>query len=200
MGGRGLKNSGNRLVEKIVGDELTFSFVSQNQSWFDMCTFFGAIVKNDGDTCTQIIMVSSLNSQSTKIPSTIVPTPTWTDLSSRICAASQTRSLTASVAGRAKSNAPPMPLRFSTTVRFLFAKKIAFTVQLHRLHRERLSCCQIIGSYGSRRRHELERHESLSTLRLEGTVAFNIFLRIKNPASRRASSETTNMTVESLAA
>ena len=55
MGGRGLKNGGNRVVEKIVGDELIFSFVSQNQRWFDVCTLLGAIVKRDGDTCTQII-------------------------------------------------------------------------------------------------------------------------------------------------
>ena len=55
MGGRGLKNGGNRVVEKIVGDELTFSFVSQNQHWLDVCKLLGAIVKRDGDTCIQII-------------------------------------------------------------------------------------------------------------------------------------------------
>lgn len=55
MGGRGLQNGGNRVVEKISDDKVSFSFVSQSQQWIDVCPILGPIVYHDGDVYTQII-------------------------------------------------------------------------------------------------------------------------------------------------
>lgn len=37
MSGRGLANGGNRVIEKIVDDEITFSFTALTQEWLDVC-------------------------------------------------------------------------------------------------------------------------------------------------------------------
>lgn len=55
MGGRGLPNGGNRVVEKIADDRVSFSFVSQSQKWLDVCSILGPVVYKDGDVYTQII-------------------------------------------------------------------------------------------------------------------------------------------------
>lgn len=55
MGGRGLPNGGNRVVEKIADDRVSFSFVTLSQKWLDVCTILGPVVYKDGDVYTQII-------------------------------------------------------------------------------------------------------------------------------------------------
>ena len=55
MGGRGLQNGGNRVVEKIENDRITFSFIRQTQNWLDVCPILGPIVYHEGDVYTQII-------------------------------------------------------------------------------------------------------------------------------------------------
>mgnify|MGYP002509736420 CR=1 FL=1 len=55
MGGRGLQNGGNRVVEKIRDNQISFSFVTQSQNWVEVCSILGPIVYKDGDVYTQII-------------------------------------------------------------------------------------------------------------------------------------------------
>ena len=55
MGGRGLQNGGNRTVEKIDNDRITFSFTQKTQSWLDVCSILGPIVYHEGNVYTQII-------------------------------------------------------------------------------------------------------------------------------------------------
>ncbi len=55
MGGRGLQNGGNRVVEKIADDRITFSFTAKTQDWLDVCSILGPIVYKDGNTYTQLI-------------------------------------------------------------------------------------------------------------------------------------------------
>ena len=55
MGGRGLQNGGNRVVEKIDNNRITFSFIRQTQNWLDVCPILGPIVYHEGDIYTQII-------------------------------------------------------------------------------------------------------------------------------------------------
>ncbi len=55
MGGRGLPNGGNRVVERIVDDRISFSFITKKQDWLDVCNILGPIVYKDGDVYTQII-------------------------------------------------------------------------------------------------------------------------------------------------
>ena len=55
MGGRGLKNGGNRVVERISDDRITFSFTTKTQNWLKVCSILGPIVYKDGNTYTQII-------------------------------------------------------------------------------------------------------------------------------------------------
>lgn len=55
MGGRGLQNGGNRVVEKIDNNRITFSFIRKNQNWLDVCPILGPIVYHEGDIYTQII-------------------------------------------------------------------------------------------------------------------------------------------------
>ena len=55
MGGRGLKNGGNRVVEKIVDDEISFSFTARTQEWLDVCKLLGSIVERNKNFYTQII-------------------------------------------------------------------------------------------------------------------------------------------------
>ena len=55
MGGRGLKNGGNRVVERIADDRIVFSFTSKSQNWLDVCSILGPIVYKDESIYTQII-------------------------------------------------------------------------------------------------------------------------------------------------
>ena len=55
MGGRGLQNGGNRVVEKIDNDRITFGFLHKTQSWLNVCPILGPIVYHEGDVYTQII-------------------------------------------------------------------------------------------------------------------------------------------------
>ena len=55
MGGRGLPNGGNRVLERIDNDRITFSFLRKTQNWLDICPLLGPIVYHDGKTYTQII-------------------------------------------------------------------------------------------------------------------------------------------------
>ena len=55
MGGRGLPNGGNRVVEKITDDRVSFSFIGHTQSWLNVCSILGPIVYKDENIYTQII-------------------------------------------------------------------------------------------------------------------------------------------------
>ena len=44
MGGRGLPNGGNRVVERIADDRISFSFIEHSQEWLDVCSILGPIV------------------------------------------------------------------------------------------------------------------------------------------------------------
>ncbi len=55
MGGRGLQNGGNRIVEKIVNDRITFSFMRQTQNWLTVSPILGPIVYHEDNVYTQII-------------------------------------------------------------------------------------------------------------------------------------------------
>ena len=55
MGGRGLSNGGNRIVEKIDEDKIAFSFVTQTQHWLDICPILGPVVSCKDDIYSQII-------------------------------------------------------------------------------------------------------------------------------------------------
>lgn len=55
MGGRGLKNGGNRVTEVIDGDKIVFRFTSQESSWQEVAKLLGEIVEKSGDTYTQLI-------------------------------------------------------------------------------------------------------------------------------------------------
>ena len=55
MGGRGLRNGGNRVVEKIIEDKISFSFITHTQKWLDVCSILGPIVYKDEKAYTQII-------------------------------------------------------------------------------------------------------------------------------------------------
>lgn len=55
MGGRGLPNGGNRVIEVIDEDKITFSFIRRTQYWLSVCPILGPIVYHDEDTYTQII-------------------------------------------------------------------------------------------------------------------------------------------------
>ena len=55
MGGRGLQNGGNRVVEKIYNDKITFGFTRKTQNWLDVCAILGPIVYREGDVYTQLI-------------------------------------------------------------------------------------------------------------------------------------------------
>lgn len=49
MGGRGLQNGGNRVVEKIADDKISFSFTSKRQDWLQVCSILGPIVYRNDD-------------------------------------------------------------------------------------------------------------------------------------------------------
>ncbi len=56
MGGRGLQNGGNRVVEKIADGAISFSFTQKTQAWLDVCSILGPIVYHgEDDVYTQII-------------------------------------------------------------------------------------------------------------------------------------------------
>lgn len=55
MGGRGLQNGGNRVVEKIADDKVSFSFISEKQDWLHVCSILGPVVYRDNDIYTQLI-------------------------------------------------------------------------------------------------------------------------------------------------
>jgi phosphoadenosine phosphosulfate reductase len=55
MGGRGLQNGGNRVVEKISDNKISFSFKDQRQNWLEVCGILGPIVYKEKDIYTQII-------------------------------------------------------------------------------------------------------------------------------------------------
>lgn len=55
MGGRGLQNGGNRVVEKIDDDKITFGFTRETQNWLDVCAILGPIVYHEGNVYTQLI-------------------------------------------------------------------------------------------------------------------------------------------------
>jgi len=55
MGGRGLPNGGNRIVEKIEDDKISFSFTTQKQEWLNVCGILGPVVSKEDNTYTQII-------------------------------------------------------------------------------------------------------------------------------------------------
>lgn len=61
MGGRGLPNGGNRVVETISEDRISFGFISKSQSWLDVCSILGPIVYHNDDVYTQIINRQEFN-------------------------------------------------------------------------------------------------------------------------------------------
>lgn len=55
MGGKFLKNAGNRFVEKIIDDKISFGFKDKTQNWLDVCKILGSVVHNSEGVYTQII-------------------------------------------------------------------------------------------------------------------------------------------------
>lgn len=55
MGGRGLPNGGNRVVEIICEDKISFGFTSKSQQWIDVCTILGPVVSHIDNKYSQII-------------------------------------------------------------------------------------------------------------------------------------------------
>ena len=55
MGGRGLPNGGNRVIEKIADDIISFSFTDRTQDWLSVCSILGPVVYHTDDVYTQII-------------------------------------------------------------------------------------------------------------------------------------------------
>ena len=55
IGGRGLENGGNRIIEKISDDRISFSFINKTQKWIDVAPILGAIVSSENGEYTQII-------------------------------------------------------------------------------------------------------------------------------------------------
>ena len=61
MGGRGLPNGGNRVVEVINEDKISFSFTNKSQNWLDVCTVLGPVVSRDKNKFSQIISGQEFN-------------------------------------------------------------------------------------------------------------------------------------------
>ena len=61
MGGRGLPNGGNRVVEVINEDKISFSFANKSQDWLDVCTVLGPIVTRNKNKFSQIISGQEFN-------------------------------------------------------------------------------------------------------------------------------------------
>ena len=61
MGGRGLPNGGNRIVEVINEDKISFAFTNKSQQWLDVCTILGPVVSRDKNKYSQIISGQEFN-------------------------------------------------------------------------------------------------------------------------------------------
>ena len=61
MGGRGLPNGGNRVVETINDDKISFAFTKQSQQWLDVCTILGPVVSRCANIHSQIIANQEFN-------------------------------------------------------------------------------------------------------------------------------------------
>lgn len=61
MGGRGLPNGGNRIIEVINDDKITFGFTKKTQRWFDVCTILGPVVSRTDNKYSQIISGQEFN-------------------------------------------------------------------------------------------------------------------------------------------
>lgn len=55
MGGRGLPNGGNRVIETIKGDKISFGFTSRTQNWLDVSIILGPVVSFEEGIYSQII-------------------------------------------------------------------------------------------------------------------------------------------------
>ncbi|SHI41990.1 phosphoadenosine phosphosulfate reductase [Parasporobacterium paucivorans DSM 15970] len=55
MGGRGLKDGGNRVTEVIDGDKIIFRFSRQMSKWLEVSKLLGEIVEKKGNTYTQLM-------------------------------------------------------------------------------------------------------------------------------------------------
>ena len=55
MGGRGLSNGGNRVVEVINDDKISFSFTAMTQNWQNVCAILGPVVSKNDNCYIQII-------------------------------------------------------------------------------------------------------------------------------------------------
>lgn len=55
MGGRGLSNGGNRIIEVIDDDSINFSFSETKQDWLAVAPLLGPIVEKDDNTGVQLI-------------------------------------------------------------------------------------------------------------------------------------------------
>lgn len=61
MGGRGLPNGGNRIIEIINNDKITFGFTKKTQRWLDVCTILGPVVSRTDNKYSQIISGQEFN-------------------------------------------------------------------------------------------------------------------------------------------
>ena len=61
MGGRGLPNGGNRIIEIINDDKITFGFTNKAQRWLDVCTILGPVVSRTDNKYSQIISGQEFN-------------------------------------------------------------------------------------------------------------------------------------------
>lgn len=55
MGGRGLLEGGNRVIEKIDNQQISFQFITLHQKWLEVCGILGPVVKQEGNIYTQLI-------------------------------------------------------------------------------------------------------------------------------------------------
>ncbi|KJR47496.1 PUA-PAPS reductase like fusion [Desulfosporosinus sp. I2] len=55
MGGRGLPNGGNRIIETISGDNLIFQFTQTKQQWLAVAPILGSIIEKFENTGVQLI-------------------------------------------------------------------------------------------------------------------------------------------------
>ena len=55
MGGRGLPNGGNRVVEQIHGDSISFAINPSSQRWIDVAPILGTIIEQNGNDGIQKI-------------------------------------------------------------------------------------------------------------------------------------------------
>lgn len=55
MGGRGLPNGGNRVVQTVSDNTLILKFSATKQSWWDVAPILGPIIHREGDRAIQLI-------------------------------------------------------------------------------------------------------------------------------------------------